>query len=290
MAHTSPFAATLGLAAALSLTNPATAAAASTAAASGPQSAVNVSLPGPGYSFSTSAYDPQADIGEWRRCGWYGCYRRGWRGHHRGGVSAGEVIAGVAIIGGIAAIAAAATKDRRREPDVVVVERDRRPDTVRYDTRRDAQRRDSAGGSGIDSAVSQCLRAIERDVRVESVDNASRLAQGWVVTGTIFDGSGFSCEIGNDGRIADVSYGRFRGSGGYGAPGSSAAGPSAAGSSATGSAAPGQWSDQRYADARAALGNARFTDIETGRPAEPLVDLSAGQMPAYPGGPLPGEE
>ena len=105
-------------------------------------------------------------------------------------------------------------------------------------------------------------------------------------TGSIFDGSGFTCEIGNDGRISDVQYGGFR---------SSSAGDESGG----GRAAAGQWSDDRYASARASMSGQvntystteRFADAGAAeRPAEPLVPLTSDRLPAYPGGPLPGEE
>ncbi len=244
--------------------------------------------------FSTSVYDARADVSEWGRCGWRGCYRRGWRG--RRGASAGDVLAGVAIIGGIAAIASAAN-NRRRDRDVVIVERDRvidrryddrRYDDRRYDDRRFDDRRNprASGGSGLDSAVSQCLTAIERDARVESVDSASRLSEGWIVSGTLFNGSGFTCEIGNDGRISDIDYGGFRGS------------SLDVGAQPFERAAEGQLSEDRYASARASLdGTQRFavanTPVRTiaqDRPTEPLVPITSDNLPAYPGGPLPGEE
>lgn len=236
--------------------------------------------------FESSSYLPGADAADWRRrCGFFGC-RRGWRG--RRGVRAGDVLAGVAIIGGIAAIASAANNNRRRNRDVVVVERDNRDDDRR--TTRSNPR--STGSSGLDSAVSQCTREIERDVRIESVDGASRVASGWVVTGSIFDGSGFSCQIGNDGRISDIQYGGFRGSN---------ASPNT-GAADGGARAEGQWSDDRYANARASVNGHTTTTYSTAerfadargyseeRPAQPLVPLTSDRLPAYPGGPIPGEE
>lgn len=250
-------------------------------------------MTGPGVAladgFRSSAYDPAAQVSDWRRCGFFGC-RRGWGGGwgRRRGVRAGDVIAGAVVIGGIAAIASAASNNRRRDREVVVVERDRRDDDRRLDTRSNPR---SGGASGLDGAVSQCLREIERDVRVDTVDGASRVASGWVVTGSIFDGSGFSCEIGNDGRISDIRYGGFRSSAG-GEPGNG---------SALERAAAGQWSDDRYASARASVDGQvstystaeRFADAgaATGnRPAQPLVPLTSDRLPAYPGGPIPGED
>ena len=283
-AHTTPLAGALGLAAALAFSSPA-------AAASVPQ-APQAPMTGTGLAladgFRSSAYDIGAQTSDWRRCGFFGCRRGwgGWRGRGwRRGVSAGDVLAGAVVIGGIAAIASAASNNRRRDREVVVVERDRRDDDRRFDTRSNPR---SGGASGLDGAVSQCLREIERDVRVDTVDGASRVPSGWVVTGSIFDGSGFSCEIGNDGRISDIRYGGFR-SGAGGEPGNG---------SALERAAAGQWSDDRYASARASIDGGTTTTYSTAerfadarqRPAQPLVPLTSDRLPAYPGGPIPGED
>ncbi|MEO0590276.1 MAG: hypothetical protein AAFZ11_06900 [Pseudomonadota bacterium] len=284
MARTPPLARAFGFAAALSLSIP-TMASPAFAAEAPSAPATSASLTGSSFAlsdaFSSSAYDTDLDVNEWRRCGWYGCYRRGWRRGWRrhGGISTGEAIAGAVIIGGIAAIAAS-TNNRRREPDVVVVEREVR-DAPRYDTRQSNPR--SSGGSGIDNAVNQCLTAIERDVRVDAVDGATRVARGWVVTGSVFDGSPFTCEIGNDGRISNIDYGRFRGSD---------ATPSGSGTR-LGSPAPGQWSDDSYASARASMDSqststTRLASADT-PDGQPLVPLTSDRMPAYPGGPVPGE-
>ena len=292
-AHATPFAGAIGLAAALALSAPASAASGVPSAPVAPATGVTLSLAD---TFSNNPVRTGIQTSDWRRCGFFGCrrgFRRGWRGRGwrgRRGIGIGGVLAGAAVIGGIAAIASA--NNRRRDREVVVVERDRRVDDERrYDNRRNSNPR-SSGSSGLDGAVSQCTREIERDVRIDSVDGATRVSRGWVVTGSIFDGSGFTCEIGNDGRSSDIQYGRFRGS---------ALGDSDGG----GRAAAGQWSDDRYANARASMKGEyttystaeRFADAggntggyQTDRPAEPLVPLTSDRMPAYPGGPLPGEE
>ena len=290
-AHATPIAGTLGLAAALAFSAPAAAATGVPTAPSAPVTGSTLALVD---GLSSHSYRTGIQNNQWRRCGLFGCRRgfrgRGWRG--RRGVRAGDVLAGVAIIGGIAAIASAANRNNRRNRDVVVIDRDPRDGDRRVDSRRSDDRRGSnprsTGSSGLDSAVSQCTREIERDVRIDSVDGASRVASGWVVTGSIFDGSSFSCEIGNDGRIADIQYGRFRGSDAGSAGNVSAAGAQAA----------GQWSDDRYANARASVNGSTTTTYSTAerfadasdRPAQPLVPLTSDRLPAYPGGPLPGEE
>lgn len=122
--------------------------------------------------------------------------RRGFR--HRRGSRAGDILTGVLIVGGIAAIASAASKSKRRDYE----ERSRD-----YREGRDDSRRESRSGRGIDRAVDMCLETIERDVRVEEVEGVDRTGEGWRVTGTIFNGDQFVCTIGPDGKIDDVSYG-----------------------------------------------------------------------------------
>jgi hypothetical protein len=265
----------------------------------------------PFFHFPASTYDPVSQVNAWGcwGCGWGGGWNRGgWR---RRGPSAGEVIAGVAILGGIAAIAASANNNRRnRTRDVVVVDRDGFPvDERHYDERdldrRNFERREAArpprmggadmarsGVNGLNAAVDQCLDRVQRDARVDSVDVAERTAQGWLVGGTLFNGSGFQCRIGNDGRIEGVDFG----------------------SGSLGAANGAQWDDDRYADARRSLGSSapsRAVDPASGIVAidpdsaidadiagqglaangtQPLVPLTATRLPAYPGGPIEGEE
>ncbi|UAB77454.1 hypothetical protein INR77_11675 [Erythrobacter sp. SCSIO 43205] len=224
---------------------------------------------------------PGADtVQEYGRYGWRG----GWRGYrrHRRGVSAGDVIAGVAILGGIAAIASAANNNRKREREVVVVERERdyryRPENRRSTVR------STTSGSGIDNAVSMCLNEIEQDIRVDSVDGASRVGSGWIVTGSLFDGSGFSCQIDNSGRISGIDYGR-------------SVGVSSLGSTQSFARAEGQLSDNRYASARANVGGTTRpdlaidpTDMGGTNGSNIAINPDDERLPAYPGGPLPGEE
>ena len=180
------FAAPLGLAAALSMAvTPATAA----------------DLPHP----STPAPYASADVltGD-------AVTAHGWRGYrHRDRVDAGDVLAGVLIIGGIAAIASAASNSSRNRD----YRDDRYRNDYRYrssDDRADYRRGDSryTSGSGIDNAVNMCVGAIERDVRVGSVDSVDRDAAGWLVTGTIYNGDGFSCRIDGNGRVDGINFGR----------------------------------------------------------------------------------
>ena len=245
-------------------------------------------LGAPSAAFDASRYDPAASVADWR-CRGYGCgYRRGYR---RNRVGAGDVLIGAAIIGGIAAIVSSNNR-RERDRDVVIVERDVRDREYnpRFEERRVDDRRDDdrsgprgTGASGLDSAVDQCLARIERDVRVDTVDNVDRTGAGWQVSGTLFNGTPFQCRIGNNGQIDGIDY-----------SGSFSRAPSVPylgreerlpdGYTAQADSVPylgkeqAQWSDQRYADARGRLG----------QPA-PTASASDPPLPAYPGGPIPGE-
>ncbi|BDI61464.1 hypothetical protein [Qipengyuania nanhaisediminis] len=196
-------------------------------------------------------------------------HRRRWRRYRRNRVDAGDVIAGVLVLGGIAAIASAASNNRNRNR---YEDRryQRRYDDRRYDDRRRTTR---ANGSGIDNAVDQCLAQIERDVRVESVDNATRGPSGWSVSGTLFNGAPFTCTIGNDGRIADIDYSGF------------AHGPVGGGDYAAG----GQWSDDRYAEARLSARSSGYDGPRAVAVPPSTANRAEDLRPAYPGGPLPGE-
>ena len=235
--------------------------------------------------FDHSRFDPATATADWRcrgwgwRCGWGN--RRGWR---RNRVDAGDVLIGAAIIGGIAAIASA-NNNRNRQRDVVIVDRDvRNPnwdqrDTRRYDDRRAAPR--GAGASGLDNAVNMCLDRIERDVRVDTVDNVERTGAGWRVSGVLFNGAPFQCRIGNNGQIDGIDY-----DGGFAFAPTSA--PAAGGAPRT----DGQWDDQRYANARVALGGTVRPDLAVQEAAIPAAQAlpASTAMPTYPGGPIPGEE
>jgi hypothetical protein len=241
-----------------------------------------------------SRYDPAADVADWRRCRW-GCgWGRGWgggwghRGWRRNRIDGGDVLIGAAIIGG--AIAIANANRRQRDRDVVVVDRDPRirddgwnRDTRYRDDRRAAPR--GAGASGLDNAVNMCLDRIERDVRVDTVDNVERTASGWQVSGALFNGTGFRCRIGNSGQIDAVDYDGSFGAGDWREPQAALA------------PAPGQLSDQSYAALRAQVGGSVRPDLavsEVGA-SSPAVRqagvpaVAASAMPAYPGGPIPGE-
>ena len=149
---------------------------------------------------------------------------------HRDGIDAGDVIAGALIIGGIAAIASAASKDRR---DDYYYDRNYRGDRYRDNQRYGYNdRRSNARG-----AVEQCVRAAERDARrsgfrradVTDIRKVDRRNGGYRIKGRIavdsgYRGGRYGRGWGNDYRgyrndmrgwdsgkfTCDVRYGRVR--------------------------------------------------------------------------------
>jgi hypothetical protein len=158
------------------------------------------------------------------------------RGRHRGGIDGGDVLAGVLILGGIAAIASAASRRNDRQ--------ERYPQPAPYPGERQGYRYDDqrGDGRGIDRAVGMCVDEVERGRdRVDTVDNASRTGEGWMVSGSLEGGTGFSCRIDNDGRIRAIDLGGGR-------------------ADFTPPADDRQWDDDYYARARAGLGSASPQD------------------------------
>lgn len=137
--------------------------------------------------------------------------RGGWghHRHHRGdGIGAGEVFAGLLVLGGIAAIASAASSKNRqsREADYTYPDRDYRAQEDGYyvppagGRDRDEQG-ERYGARNIDGAVDDCVAEIERgDRRVDSVDSVNRDGDGWRVQGTA-EGRPFACTVDRDGRV-----------------------------------------------------------------------------------------
>ena len=165
------------------------------------------------------------------------------RWHRRDRIDGGDVIAGVLVIGAIAAIASAAKSNRNRE--YRYPQRYPAPDRP-YDYRSNPTDWRSGDGRGLDRAVDMCARELERTARVDTVDAVERNGYGWRVTGRLGNGDAFTCSIGNDGRIESIDTGN------------------------RGATNDRQWDDDGYAAARAAQDGAA--------------------APAYPGGPLPGED
>ncbi|MEZ5744472.1 MAG: hypothetical protein R3D89_12320 [Sphingomonadaceae bacterium] len=141
-------------------------------------------------------------------------FARGW--HHRDrGIDGGDVVAGILIIGGIAAIASAASnanknkryRDSRDDDYRDYRDRDYRERDGRYgDDRYDDRRSDYRGAGGMDAAVDTCVAEVERGNRqVDTVDGANRDGSDWRIEGRMTNGSDFACTIGNDMRVRSAT-------------------------------------------------------------------------------------
>ncbi|MCB2079495.1 MAG: hypothetical protein KDE55_17595 [Novosphingobium sp.] len=145
----------------------------------------------------------------------------GYRHHHRDRIDGGDILAGILVIGGIAAIASAASKSAKDNR-----ERDRRYPDDDYRSGRNGDYRNAPGGYGSDdrddryrqgpgsgdislgTAVDACVDEVERARRdVDSVDSVGREGDGYRVEGRVTDGRDFSCTVDADGRIRRVAVG-----------------------------------------------------------------------------------
>jgi hypothetical protein len=221
---------------------------------------------------------------------------RGWRRYRRNRVDAGDVITGVLILGTIAAVASAANGSKKRYRDRRYEDRDNRP--RRTDTQ---YRRNGEGARGLERAVDMCVSRIERDVRVDRVDNVSRSADGWAVTGSIYNGERFDCRIDGSGQISSVDYGSsFSQSSQYSAPRQvedrqhSADRYSAAWDRVERQEAVQQASAQQQQPAYRPTyetADARYQPAEATYRGNTYPDQQqSAQQPAYPGGPIAGDE
>lgn len=155
----------------------------------------------------------------------YGGWGGGWgHRHHDRGIDGGDVLAGLLVIGGIAAIATAASNKNKqnreadyRYPDNRSPDRDDRAGDGGYQTPpsgygNDRNERDyGASDRNLDGAVDNCVAEVERgNTRVDSIENVGRDGDGWRVEGRA-DNRDFSCAVDRDGRIRGVTVdGRAR--------------------------------------------------------------------------------
>lgn len=156
------------------------------------------------------------------RPGWGG--GRHWRGDR--GIDGGDVLAGILIIGGIAAIASAASKSNNRAvprgPDYNDQDyRDQdypyRDDQTPYrapvqdDWRQNGGQGAFAQGAArsINDAVDRCVEEASRTGEVDEVHDAVRTGSGYRVSGTFRNGDNFSCDLtGQGGVLLDIRRGR----------------------------------------------------------------------------------
>ncbi len=176
---------------------------------------------------SSLGWSAEADKAEgWRGNTGYPGYRgyRGYRGHrrHRGRIRGGDVLAGILILGGIAAVASAASNNKRNNDRYR--DRDYRNDDRRYDNRRNENRReeyrndrrsDNRGDRGtgsMDQAINSCSDAAERkagrDARVSEIRSVTKDGSGWRVEGNLSNSAEPSFLCGStSGRVDFVQLG-----------------------------------------------------------------------------------
>lgn len=150
--------------------------------------------------------------------------RPGWGGggrhwHRDRGIDGGDVLAGLLIFGGIAAIASAASRANERRDDNYRYRPEPAPnDTYRQDDWRPNETRPYEGQGtspraatrGIDDAVERCVDEASRKGDVEEVYDATRAGNGYRVSGTLRNGDRFSCDVNGDGGILlDLRRGSF---------------------------------------------------------------------------------
>ena len=141
-----------------------------------------------------------------------GWQQRRWRGHD--GIDAGDVIAGVLVLGAVAAIAdAASERYRERAPD------------PRY--RSSAEAWDRSVDSGLTRAVDTCVDELGyAGEEVVVIERAGRDGAGWQVAGALERGGAFTCRLDSTGRVTDVAVDGPQQSWGYGnAPAERVGGP-----------------------------------------------------------------
>jgi hypothetical protein len=134
----------------------------------------------------------------------------GHRGHHDDDwdIDGGDVLTGVLILGGLAAIAGIAGSGKNRErsyPEASYPE----PEPYRGDAGYQAPQTGYRSG-GMSAAVDTCVAEVEAGRgRVGSVDRASRAGEGWYVAGELEGGADYACWTDGAGRVTNIEAGEY---------------------------------------------------------------------------------
>jgi hypothetical protein len=117
-----------------------------------------------------------------------------------------DILTGVLILGGLAAIAGIAGGARQRQQQSYP-EPQPFPEDSNYQP---PARDDRYRSGGMAEAVDTCVAEVE-DGRgaVSSVDRASRSGEGWYVAGELDGGTPYACWIDGAGRVTDIEAGDF---------------------------------------------------------------------------------
>ena len=127
-----------------------------------------------------------------------------WRGyrHHRDRIDGGDLLAGILVIGGIAAIASAASENKDRSRDRREYPQNDRPYDYRDEGRdRDFGGRDPGNGRGaMDRAVDACAAEAARTGQIDEIFDVEKLDGEWRVKGDYRTGREFTCTVDASGR------------------------------------------------------------------------------------------
>lgn len=164
-----------------------------------------------------------------------GDWRGDWRGHRHyrgGGIDGGDLLAGLLVVGGVAAIASAVSKDNadRRAAEPAPYRYPGGPaagevsdDDAGYDPPPPADGRstapypggpvggedhgaDAAIGGSLGMAVDACEAELERGGnRVDAINAVRRMGERYSVEGRLQDGRPFACSIDGEGHIRSVA-------------------------------------------------------------------------------------
>lgn len=127
--------------------------------------------------------------------------------HHRGGggIDGGDVLAGLLIVGGIAAIATAASRSDRDRPRNAPYPGGPDDDPRDGGYGRHVEAPPRTGGS-FDMAADACADELERgDRRVGSIEEVRRMGGRYSVEGMLDDGRGYACSVDESGQIRSVA-------------------------------------------------------------------------------------
>ena len=129
---------------------------------------------------------------------------RRWRGyrHHRDRIDGGDLLAGILVIGGIAAIASAASENKDRRRDRREYPQNDRPYDYRDEGRdRDFGDRDPGNGRGaMDRAVDACAAEAARTGQIDEIFDVEKIDGEWRVKGDYRNGREFTCSVDANGR------------------------------------------------------------------------------------------
>ena len=140
----------------------------------------------------------------------HGGYHGGHYGHHDDWhIDGDDVLTGVLILGGLAAIAGIAGSHQHTQPYPVPAPYPDAPppppQDSGYQTPPPSQ---NYRAGGMAQAVDVCVSEVESSRgAVGSVDRASRSGEGWYVAGQLDGGGPFACWLDADGRVTNIRAG-----------------------------------------------------------------------------------